>query len=174
MLERCSVTHPANEDDLLRRITSNPDVFGGKPTIRNRRLAVEHVLGMLAAGDTPEVLLQGYPCWSPTTFVHAGCTPGAWPATNALSRSSSSRRRREGRRGYTGTMPKQAAEQLDPESLVARIIAELEANPVAQRMLLRAMLTNEFLGMPVRLRAIERDVAEIRGDVAVDGSPKTA
>ncbi|MFN4258202.1 MAG: DUF433 domain-containing protein [Gemmataceae bacterium] len=29
--------------------------------IRGRRLAVEHVLGMLAAGDTPELLLQGYP-----------------------------------------------------------------------------------------------------------------
>ena len=63
-------------------------------------------------------------------------------------------------------MPRQAAEQLDPESLVARIIAELEANPVAQRMLLRAMLTSKFLGMPVRLHAIERDVAELKGDVA--------
>jgi len=59
------VTHPANEADLLRRITSNPGVFGGKPVIRNRRLAVEHVLGMLAAGDTPEVLLQGYPWLEP-------------------------------------------------------------------------------------------------------------
>ena len=59
------MTHPANEADLLRRITSNPDVFGGKPVIRNRRLAVEHVLGMLAAGDTPEVLLQGYPWLEP-------------------------------------------------------------------------------------------------------------
>ena len=59
-------------------------------------------------------------------------------------------------------MPPQAAEQLDPESLVARIIAELEANPAAQQMLLRAMLTGEFLGMPVRLNAIERDVAEIK------------
>ena len=28
-------------------------------SIRNRRLAVEHVLGMLAAGDTPEIVLQG-------------------------------------------------------------------------------------------------------------------
>ena len=63
-------------------------------------------------------------------------------------------------------MPKQAAEQLAPESLVARIIAELEANPVAQQMLLSAMLTNEFLGMPVRLDAIERDVAEIKGRVS--------
>ena len=63
-------------------------------------------------------------------------------------------------------MPKQAAEQLAPESLVARIIAELEANPAAQQMLLSAMLTNEFLGMPVRLHAIERDVAEIKGRVS--------
>jgi uncharacterized protein (DUF433 family) len=35
--------------------------MGGKPIIRGRRLAVEHVLGMPAAGDTPETLLQGYP-----------------------------------------------------------------------------------------------------------------
>ena len=30
-----------------------------------RRLAVEHVLGMLAAGDTPEIVLQGYPWLEP-------------------------------------------------------------------------------------------------------------
>ena len=59
-------------------------------------------------------------------------------------------------------MPSQAAEQIDPESLVARIIAEIQANPAAQQLLLRAMLTNEFLGMPARLDAIERDVAEIK------------
>ena len=62
-------------------------------------------------------------------------------------------------------MASQAAEQIDPESLVARIIAELQANPAAQQMLLRAMLTNEFLGMPARLDAIERDVAEIKSRV---------
>lgn len=39
----------------------NPKIFGGKPIIRGRRLAVEHVLGMLAAGDTPETILAGYP-----------------------------------------------------------------------------------------------------------------
>ena len=57
--------------------------------------------------------------------------------------------------------------QLDPKSLVARIIAELQANPDAQRLLLRALLTNEFLGMPARLDRIEKDVAELRADVAV-------
>ena len=48
------------EDQLLQRITIDPAIFGGKPIIRGRRLAVEHVLGMLAAGDSPEVLLSGY------------------------------------------------------------------------------------------------------------------
>lgn len=49
-----------NEQQLLDRITVNPKIFGGKPIIRGRRLAVEHVLGMLAAGDTAETILQGY------------------------------------------------------------------------------------------------------------------
>ena len=49
------------EDELLTRITFNPEIFGGKPIIRGRRLAVEHVLGMLGAGDSPETLLEGYP-----------------------------------------------------------------------------------------------------------------
>ncbi|WP_392477335.1 DUF433 domain-containing protein [Nostoc sp. C110] len=49
-----------NEQQLLERITVNPKIFGGKPIIRGRRLAVEHILGMLAAGDTIETLLEGY------------------------------------------------------------------------------------------------------------------
>ena len=48
------------ETELLARITTNPEIFGGKPIIRGHRLAVEHVLGMLAAGDTPETILKGY------------------------------------------------------------------------------------------------------------------
>ena len=50
-----------DENKILERITVNPKIFGGKPIIRGRRLGVEHVLGMLAAGDTPETILQGYP-----------------------------------------------------------------------------------------------------------------
>jgi len=49
------------EDELLKRITTNPEIFGGKPIIRGRRLAVEHVLGMLAAGDDIDTILEGYP-----------------------------------------------------------------------------------------------------------------
>jgi uncharacterized protein (DUF433 family) len=50
-----------SETDLLKRITIDPGIFGGKPTLRGRRLAVEHVLGMMAAGDTAQTLLEAYP-----------------------------------------------------------------------------------------------------------------
>ena len=63
-------------------------------------------------------------------------------------------------------MTEPRSEHLDAESLVARMIAELQANPDAQRLLLRALLTNEFLGMPARLDHIENDIAELKADVA--------
>lgn len=50
-----------HEDDLLQRITFNKEIFNGKPIIRGKRIAVEHILGMLAAGSTEEELLAGYP-----------------------------------------------------------------------------------------------------------------
>lgn len=50
-----------NEDQLLQRITVDTAIFGGKPIIRGHRLAVEHVLGMLGAGDDFDTLLEGYP-----------------------------------------------------------------------------------------------------------------
>ncbi len=54
-----------SETDLMARITFNPQIFGGKPIVRGRRLAVEHVLGMLAAGDTADTLLDAYPWLEP-------------------------------------------------------------------------------------------------------------
>lgn len=54
-----------SETDLLDRITVRADVFGGKPIIRDVRIAVEHVLGMLAAGDTAETILREYPGLDP-------------------------------------------------------------------------------------------------------------
>lgn len=59
-----------DEKALLERITVNPAIFGGKPIIRGRRLAVEHILGMLAAGDAPETILEGYP-WLEREAVQA-------------------------------------------------------------------------------------------------------
>ena len=55
----------SQEDQLLQRITVDPKIFGGKPIIRGHRLAVEHVLGMLGAGDRPETILKGYPWLEP-------------------------------------------------------------------------------------------------------------
>lgn len=50
-----------NETELLARITYNPKIFGGKAIVRGRRLAVEHVLGLLAAGHTEEDILNDFP-----------------------------------------------------------------------------------------------------------------
>ena len=49
------------DTELLSRITMRPEVLGGKPIIRDMRIAVEHVLGMLAAGDGAETVLDEYP-----------------------------------------------------------------------------------------------------------------
>ena len=54
-----------NEPDLIRRITSDPAIFAGKPIVRGRRLAVEHVLSMLAAGDSAQDILAAYPFLEP-------------------------------------------------------------------------------------------------------------
>lgn len=46
---------------LLDRITLNPKVCFGKPTIRNMRYPVETILDLLSAGMTVEELLEDYP-----------------------------------------------------------------------------------------------------------------
>lgn len=57
--------HKSTEAELLQRVTVDPAIFGGKPIIRGLRMAVEHILGMLVAGDTPEKLLAEYPFLEP-------------------------------------------------------------------------------------------------------------
>lgn len=46
---------------LLNRITINPEIAHGNPTIRNKRYTVEGLLEYLAAGDTIEELLEEFP-----------------------------------------------------------------------------------------------------------------
>jgi uncharacterized protein (DUF433 family) len=48
-------------DTLLSRITIDPDICHGKPTIRGLRYPVENMLELLASGMTTEELLQDYP-----------------------------------------------------------------------------------------------------------------
>jgi uncharacterized protein (DUF433 family) len=76
-----------DEQKLLERITFNPQIFGGKPIIRGRRLAVEHVLGMLAAGVSPETIVSGYP-WMEPADIQACLLSAPSPAT--LSSGSTS------------------------------------------------------------------------------------
>lgn len=47
--------------NLLERITANPDVMVGKPTIRGLRITVEQILNALAGGVTTKELLEDYP-----------------------------------------------------------------------------------------------------------------
>ena len=46
---------------LLDRITVNPEVMVGKPTIRGLRITVEQILKALAGGVTVQDLLEDYP-----------------------------------------------------------------------------------------------------------------
>ena len=46
---------------LLKRITARPDVFGGKPIIRDMRISVELVLGLMSQGATQEEILDDFP-----------------------------------------------------------------------------------------------------------------
>lgn len=49
------------DGELLKRITARPDVFGGKPIVRDMRISVELVLSLLAQGVTPEAIIDDYP-----------------------------------------------------------------------------------------------------------------
>ncbi len=73
----------------------NPAIFAGKPIIRGRRLAVEHVLGTLAAGDMPDTILAGY----------------SW-----LAESGACRRRKALMRLFGGTIAKYRKYTVDPIS----------------------------------------------------------
>ncbi len=50
-----------NEQELLKRITMNPEIFAGKPIIRSMRVSVELILSLLAQGETVDAILADYP-----------------------------------------------------------------------------------------------------------------
>ena len=59
------------EEDLLKRSTARPDVFGGKPIIRDMRISVEFILSPLAQGVPQGTILDDYPDLEARTFVPA-------------------------------------------------------------------------------------------------------
>jgi uncharacterized protein (DUF433 family) len=48
-------------ENLLTRITLNPEINHGKPGIRNTRYVVESILEYLAGGDAIEDILEEFP-----------------------------------------------------------------------------------------------------------------
>lgn len=53
------------DQTLLGRITSNRDIFGGKPIIRGMRVSVEMVVNLLAQGENSAAILADYPDLEP-------------------------------------------------------------------------------------------------------------
>ena len=49
------------EITLYKNIVSNPEICGGKPTIKGTRITVTSVMGFILAGDTDENVLEGFP-----------------------------------------------------------------------------------------------------------------
>lgn len=49
------------KENLIQRITVEPDKCGGRPCIRGMRIRVMDVLDMLASGMSKEEILEDYP-----------------------------------------------------------------------------------------------------------------
>ena len=49
------------ETQLIKRITVNPEICHGKPTIKNKRYTVDLILDLLSAGSTHPEILEDYP-----------------------------------------------------------------------------------------------------------------
>ena len=53
------------EEELLRRITINPAVLGGKPIVRGMRISVQQIVEAIAAGVPEPDLLADFPYLEP-------------------------------------------------------------------------------------------------------------
>lgn len=49
------------DNTILDRITINPTICNGKPTVRNMRITVETILDYLFGGDAIDEILEAYP-----------------------------------------------------------------------------------------------------------------
>lgn len=46
---------------IYKNIVANDEVCGGRPTIDGTRITVKTIIGHLLAGDSEEILLEGFP-----------------------------------------------------------------------------------------------------------------
>ena len=61
----------------LKRITFNPNVMGGKPTIRGLRVTVGMIIGLIAAGHSNQDILKAYP-YLEEEDIREALTYAAW------------------------------------------------------------------------------------------------
>lgn len=59
-LPRLVTATPMATQDLLSRITVDPEICHGKPCIRGRRYPVEFILELLSSGMTEQEILEDY------------------------------------------------------------------------------------------------------------------
>jgi len=65
-------------------ITVDPEVMGGKPVVVGTRITVEEILRRLAAGESPEAILEAFPRLTPE-----GCAPPWRTRLRSLGRRGS-------------------------------------------------------------------------------------
>jgi len=61
----------------LKRITFDPNVMGGKPTIRGLRVTVGTIVGLIAAGHGNQEILKAYP-YLEAEDIREALTYAAW------------------------------------------------------------------------------------------------
>ena len=77
--------------ELLKRVTARPDVFGGKPIVRDMRISVEFILSLLAQGVSHEEILEDYPDLEPddirayNAYAHAAIAGDTLAAVSVKS-----------------------------------------------------------------------------------------
>ena len=49
-----------DDEQLLARLETRPDVLGGKPVVRGTRLSTEYVMSLVAHGETPAAIIEEY------------------------------------------------------------------------------------------------------------------
>ncbi len=57
-------------EDLLKRVSVDPHICGGKPCIKGTRIYIAIILDALAEGLTPEQIIDHYPSLKPED-IHA-------------------------------------------------------------------------------------------------------
>lgn len=59
------------DSELLSRITTRPDILGGKPIVRDMRISVKLILSLLSQGVAPRIFWTTTRISSPTKYARA-------------------------------------------------------------------------------------------------------